>query len=135
MSQGSVPLFWRLKKSKYGLIGTKCKTCSQVFFPPKSLCPDCRRRGVLEDFKFSGSGDILSYTIITAPPEGFESYAPYAVGLIKLDEGATISGQVVGDITKLDIGKKVKTVFRKMYEDGDGGVIHYGVKFEVVEGQ
>jgi len=135
MSNSSVPLFWRLKKSKYGLIGTKCKTCSQVFFPPKSLCPDCRRKGELQEFQFSGNGEVISYTIITAPPEGFEAYVPYAVGLIKLNEGTTISGQVVGDPAKLDIGKKVRPVFRKMYEDGDGGVIHYGIKFEVVDGQ
>ena len=134
MSQGSIPLFWRLKKSKYGLIGTKCTTCTQVFFPPKSLCPDCRRKGVLEDFKFSGNGEVISYTIIQTPPEGFEQFAPYAIGLIKLVEGTTISGQIVGDHSKIDMGKKVKSVFRKMYEDGDGGVIHYGIKFEVVDG-
>ncbi len=131
MSHGSVPLFWRLKKSKYNLIGTKCTSCSQVFFPPKTLCPDCRSKGQLEEFQFSGNGEIISYTIITTPPEGFEAYAPYAIGLIKLDEGTTISGQVVGDVSKLDIGKKVQSVFRKMYEDGDGGVIHYGIKFQL----
>ncbi len=131
MSQGSVPLFWRLKKSKYNLIGTKCVTCSSIFFPPKTLCPECRSKGKLEEFQFSGKGEVISYTVITAAPEGFEAYTPYAVGLIKLDEGATISGQIVGDQTKIDIGKRVKSVFRKMYEDGSGGVIHYGIKFEV----
>ncbi len=131
-SQGSIPLFWRLKKSKYTLIGTKCVACRSNFFPPKTLCPTCRSKGKLEEFQFSGNGEILSYTIITAAPEGFESYAPYAVGLIKLDEGATISGQLSGDISKVDIGKRVKSVFRKMYEDGHGGIIHYGIKFELV---
>src|SRR3989344_2692037 len=129
MTNGSIPLFWRLKKSKYSLIGTKCKTCSQLFFPPKTLCPNCRRKGDLEEFQFSGKGEIISYTVIQTPPEGFEAFAPYAIGLIKLAEGATISGQIVGDNSKLEIGKQVKPVFRKMYEDGEGGVIHYGIKF------
>lgn len=133
MTNASIPLFWRLKKSKYSLIGTTCKTCKQVFFPPKTLCPDCRRKGVIEDFKFSGNGEIISYTIIHVPPDGFEHFTPYAIGLIKLFEGANLSGQIVGDPAKIDIGKKVKPVFRKMYEDGEGGVIHYGIKFEIVE--
>ncbi len=133
MSNGSIPLFWRLKKSKYCLIGTKCKTCSQLFFPPKTLCPTCRRKGDLEEFQFSGQGEILSHTTVQTPPDGFEAYAPYAIALIKLAEGAVISGQIVGDNSKIDIGKKVKPVFRKMYEDGAGGVIHYGIKFQLVE--
>lgn len=133
MTQVSTPLFWRLKKSKYSLIGTKCANCKQVFFPPKTLCPDCRRKGVIEEFKFSGNGEIVSFTVIHTPPEGFEEYAPYAVGLIKLAEGTAVSGQLVGDISKIEVGKKVRSVFRKMYEDGEGGVIHYGVKFELAE--
>lgn len=133
MSNRSIPLFWRLKKSKYSMIGTKCLTCKRLFFPPKTLCPDCRRKGVLEEFRFSGNGSIVSYTVIHTPPEGFEQFAPYAIGLIRLAEGPTVSGQVVGDHSLLSIGKKVKPVFRKMYEDGEGGVIHYGIKFEVVD--
>lgn len=129
----SIPLYWRLMKSKYNLIGTKCITCGAVYFPPKSLCPKCRRRGKMEDFRFSGNGEIISYTIIRTPPEGFEKYAPYAIAIIKLEEGEMISGQIVGNIDKVEIGKKVRPVFRRMYEDGDDGVIFYGVKFQIVE--
>ncbi|MCK4497242.1 MAG: Zn-ribbon domain-containing OB-fold protein, partial [Candidatus Aenigmarchaeota archaeon] len=103
--KSSVPLFWRLKKSKYNLIGTKCNTCDKVFFPKRNLCPNCRRRGNLDDFQFSGKGKIVSHTIIRVPPEGFEKYAPYAAAIIELDEGARISGQIVGDISKVETGK------------------------------
>lgn len=129
----SVPLFWRLKKSKYNLIGTKCTTCGNVYFPPKNFCPNCRRRGKVEDFQFSGSGKIVSYTIVRVPPEGFEKYVPYAVAIIRLDEGTNISGQIIGNVEKIEIGKRVKTVFRKMYEDGTEGLINYGIKFELAE--
>ncbi len=129
----SVPLFWRLRKSKYRLIGTKCATCSSVFFPPKYFCPACRRKGKIEDFQFSGNGTILSYTVIRAAPQGFEKITPYAVAIIKLDEGTNISGQIVSSIDSIKIGKRVKAVFRKMYEDGDDGLIHYGLKWEIIE--
>lgn len=129
----SVALYWRLQKQKYNLIGTKCTNCEKVYFPPKEFCPDCRRKGNIEEMKFSGKGNIVSYTIIRVPPGGFEKYTPYAVAIIELDEGTRISGQVVGDINKVDIGKSVETVFRKISEDGDGGLIHYGLKWRIVE--
>lgn len=131
--KSSVPLFWRLKDSKYRLVGTKCTTCNGNFFPPADFCPQCRRKGKIEKFQFSGNGEVLSYTVIRVAPEGFESYAPYAVAIIKLDEGTNISGQIIGDFNKVEIGKRVKSVFRRITEDNKQGLIHYGVKFEIVD--
>lgn len=133
MPYSSVPLFWRLKKPKYNLIGTKCMKCNSVYFPPRNLCPKCRRSGKIREFQFSGKGKIISYTVIRTPPEGFEEYAPYTVAVIRLDEGANITAQIVGDAEKIKIGKRVHPVFRKMFEDGSNGLIHYGLKFELVD--
>ena len=127
--ESSVPLFWRLKKARYGLIGSRCQSCGRVFFPPKSFCPDCRRKGKVEEYQFSGKGKILTYPIIRVPPEGFES--PYAVAIIELEEGTNISGQVVGDPDQVGIGKKVKPVFRRISQDGKSGLIQYGMKWEI----
>jgi uncharacterized OB-fold protein len=126
----SVPLFWRTQSARYNIIGTKCTNCKTVFFPPRVVCPKCRSKGKLEDFQFAGGGEILSYTVIRVPPEGFEKSAPYAVAIIRLDEGTNVAGQIVGDIEKIDIGKRVRPVFRKMVEDGEEGLIHYGIKWE-----
>jgi len=131
--KSSVPLFWRLQKHRYSLLGSKCVTCNQTFMPPKTFCPDCRRSGKIENFQFSGNGKISSYTIIRVPPEGFDAHTPYAVAIIELDEGANISGQVIGDINRIEVGKMVRPVFRRLMEDGKDGVIHYGVKFEIVD--
>jgi len=131
--RSSIPLYWRMRKSKYRLVGTRCAECSSVYFPPRNVCHKCRRRGKIEEFQFSGDGEIVSFTVIRAAPEGFEPYAPYAVAIIKLDEGIMISGQIVGDVSKVEIGKRVRHVFRKVYEDGDAGLIFYGAKFEIVE--
>jgi len=133
MHRSSVPLFWRLKESKYRMVGTKCGTCSSLYFPPRNFCPKCRRDGKIEPFRFSGNGEIASYTIIRTAPSGFEKQTPYAVAIIKLEEGPSITGQVVGDINAVEIGKLVRPVFRRMYEDGDCGLINYGIKFELVD--
>ena len=76
---------------------------------------------------------ILSHTTIRVPPEGFENYTPYVVAIIKLDEGATISGQVIGNPSEIATGNKVRPVFRKMQEDGSSGLIQYGIKFEITD--
>lgn len=83
----------------------------------------------MEPFQFSGRGVVESFTIIRVAPKGFEDQTPYTVGIIKLEEGASISGQIVGPLEKVEIGKRVKPVFRRLMEDGREGVIHYGVKF------
>ena len=70
----SVPLYWRLQKQKYNLVGTRCNNCNNSYFPPKEFCPNCRRKGKINEFKFSGKGKITSFTIIRVPPEGFEKY-------------------------------------------------------------
>ena len=133
MTISSVPLFWRLQKSKYLMIGTKCSVCNNVFFPPKNFCPNCRRKGKIEELKFSGLGKIISHTVIRAAPNGFEKYAPYAVAIVELDEGTRITGQITSEIDKVATGKRVRSIFRKLSEDGNKGLIHYGFKFEVVE--
>lgn len=76
-------------------------------------------------------GEIVSFTHIHTNPAGFA--APYTIALIKLAEGPMISSQMVGRKEDVAIGKKVRVVFRKLSEDGDAGLIHYGFKFEVVE--
>jgi uncharacterized OB-fold protein len=127
--ESSVPLFWRLKKARYSLIGSKCQTCKKVYFPPKNFCPHCRRKGKVENHQLSGRGRIASYTVIRVPPEGFVS--PYAVAIIELDEGTNISGQIVGNPDDVEIGKRVGPVFRKISTDGRSGLIQYGMKWEI----
>lgn len=129
--RSSVPLYWRLQKSRYTLTGTKCFTCSSTYFPPKDFCPSCRRKGDIKEFRFSGQGKIISYTVIRIPPEGFEAYTPYVVAMIELDEGTRISGQVINNPEEVGTGMRVRPVFRKMHEDGNSGLIQYGIKFEL----
>ena len=131
--KSSVPLYWRLRKSKYNLVGSKCTSCGTVFFPPRKVCPKCRSKGKLEDFEFSGNGKIVTWTAIHAAPEGFEYQVPYPVAIVQLDEGVNIAGQIVGDIKNVRSGKRVKPVFRRMFSDDPDGLIHYGIKFELVE--
>lgn len=131
----SIPRFWRNIKSRYNLIGTKCLNCGSTYFPPRNFCPRCRRRSRLEEVKLKGMGEILTYTVIHSAPEGFDAQAPYIMAIVKLAEGPCLTTQIVDcEPDEVKIGMKVKSVFRKIQEDGDAGLIHYGFKFKPTEG-
>lgn len=126
----SVPLYWRLKKHRYNFVGTRCLACKELHFPPRTVCQSCNSE-IIEPFQFSGLGTIISYTIIRAAPQRFEGRVPYCIALIKLDEGPTISAELV-DFDNAAIGKRTKQVFRKQGENKNG-VINYSFKFSLVE--
>ncbi|HDN83343.1 MAG TPA: Zn-ribbon domain-containing OB-fold protein [Candidatus Altiarchaeales archaeon] len=133
MSKG-LPLHWRLIPHRYNLIGTECTNCKEKFFPPRNICPKCRRKGSIREFKFSGEGEIYSYTVIHASPEGFEFQKPYVIAIVKLKEGPLLLSQIVDcDPEDVAIGKKVEKVFRKVVADGSEGIIRYGYKFRLKE--
>jgi uncharacterized OB-fold protein len=123
---------WRHIPQRYNLIGSRCLQCGEVFFPMRVICPVCRRRGKLEDIKFSGKGKIHSYSVIHTPTDEFRNMAPYAVAIIELEEGTKITSQIVDcKVDEIEIGQEVELVFRKIREEGDEGVISYGYKFKL----
>lgn len=133
MSEG-LALHWRLIQSRYNLLGTHCATCSETFFPPRTICPECRRKGEIREFQFSGKGEVYTFTIIRATPAGHEYQKPYVVAIIKLEEGPLVTAQVVDcDINEVEIGMPVEKCFRKIIADSDEGIIRYAYKFKPVK--
>lgn len=129
-----IALNWRKIPQRYNLIGTMCEICGTHYFPPRIICAKCRRKGKIEEYKFCGEGKILSYTQIYFPPQGFENIKPYILAIIKLKEGPSLTAQLIDcKISDVNIGSKVKAVFRKIVEEGDEGVILYGYKFKLIK--
>jgi uncharacterized OB-fold protein len=77
--------FWDAAKTG-DLLLQRCNTCSNVYFPPRPFCPACASRSV-SSFKATGRGTLHSYVINHRPAPGFEQDAPYAIAVVKLDEG------------------------------------------------
>ena len=120
---------WREIPQRYRLEANKCPHCGKIFFPPRLICPECKKAG-LEETKLAEKGKVISYTIIRVPPQQFVDQAPYAVGIVELDDGVKITGQIVDcNFEDLAVGKKVKMEFRKVCQEGESGVIYYGYKF------
>jgi len=120
---------WREIPERYRMEAGKCKNCGSIQFPGRLICPDCGARE-FETIKLSGKGELTTYTIIRVAPMGFEDLAPYAIGIVKLDEGIHVMGQIADcDPEKLKIGDRVSSQFRRINEEGKTGMIMYGYKF------
>jgi uncharacterized OB-fold protein len=93
------------------LMGVKCKQCNALFCPPRNICPECYADN-FEWVELKGHGTLLTYTIIHFPPSQFQALAPYAVGIIKLDDGPQLSGMIKHlKLEDLRIGMKLQVDF------------------------
>ncbi len=128
----AIPRFWREIGSRYNLIGSKCGSCGKVDFPPRSVCPDCGRKsiGKMGRYHLGGKGTVVTYTVIHDAPSQFEMQKPYIIAIIEMDEGVRLTSQIIDAKPEdVKIGMHVQATFRKLGQEGDAGVIHYGYKF------
>jgi len=129
--QEAIPLNWRKYPERYRLEGTHCRECGEDFYPKKTICPNCRREGKLEDKQMPREGKIISYSKVKASHKDFKDETPYYVALIELKNGVTIFSQIVDSLdNEVETGAEVKKVFRKLNDKKDG-VIAYSHKFKV----
>jgi len=77
------------------LLGGKCKKCGKVHLPPRPLCDNCYSKE-FEWTEIPARGKLLTYTIIYIAPTQFQSLAPYAMGIVQLENGLKLPGMIKG---------------------------------------
>jgi hypothetical protein len=113
---------------RYRLEAGKCSTCQHIAFPPRPVCPKCKGRS-FDTVRLSDEGKIVTFTIVRVASEKFSKQTPYAVGIVELQEGIRITTQIVdAELNKIEVGQRVKLVFRRIQEDGRAGILCYGYK-------
>jgi len=94
------------------VLARKCMKCGELHLATVYFCKKCGSKG-FDDFTMAGNGKVITYTIMTVPPAGFEDLAPYAWVVMELgDYDLRISG-FLPNIQKpedLPIGAAVKVV-------------------------
>lgn len=73
----------------------RCRPCDAHYFPPRPFCPTCQSEDVVWE-RCSGRGRLHTYMINHRPAPGFEDEAPYAIGIVELDEGPRMMANIVG---------------------------------------
>jgi uncharacterized protein len=105
------------------LSAIRCGSCGELAIPPKELCPSCHERR-WELVPLHGTGSVVSFTVIRIPPRGLLAEAPYAVAVVKLDEGVSLLGRIVDiPLDALTAGLSVR--FRPLLL-GDQVIISFG---------
>jgi len=94
------------------VLARKCIKCDELHLATVYFCSKCGSKE-FENSILKGTGKVVTYTIMTVPPAGFEDLAPYAWVVMELnDSGIRISG-FLPNIQKpedLQIGAVVKVV-------------------------
>ena len=87
--------YWNeLKEEKF--IYQTCDDCNSPIFYARVVCPNCLSDKLSWE-EASGKGEIYSFTIVyRTAAQGFKEDVPYAVGLIDLDEGIRVTGNIIG---------------------------------------
>ena len=65
---------------------SRCPRCERMVVPPAHYCPD--HPVAMEPASVPGVGEIVSFTTLHSPPEGFK--APLHIALIELEGGARL---------------------------------------------
>ena len=102
-----------IANAKQGKILTrKCTNCNDLNLVTVYFCKKCGKRE-FENTILEGHGTIVTYTIMTVPPSGFEDFSPYAWAVMKIEgHDLNISG-FLANIDKpadLPIGISVKII-------------------------
>ena len=108
------------KKGK--ILINQCLNCNNLFLETSYFCDKCFN----ESFKhvpYDGKGKVITYTIQSVAPKGFEDVNSYAWVVFRIDDcGLNISGFLPGvsSPTDLPLGTPVKVVD---YHDKHGLVL------------
>lgn len=117
----SIPVITRESKALLQLIGTKCKGCGTINYPPRRICWNCSEKDNMEDIKLKRTGRIYTYTkdYVFASP-----FPPTGMVVLDLDDGGRFYCQCVdSDKDKLKVGAEVELTLRRLHEGGD--FVHY----------
>jgi uncharacterized OB-fold protein len=79
----------------------KCLKCNKIHLPPRPLCDNCYSTQ-FDWTQISNKGKLLTYTVIHIAPTQFQNLAPYAIGILELDNGLKISG-IIKDVPQEQI--------------------------------
>ncbi len=79
------------------LLIQNCTDCEQPNMWPRYACPHCQSENL--GWRVSGGkGSLHSFCVLRqGAPEGFEEDLPYAIGVVKLDEGVQLAVRLVPD--------------------------------------
>lgn len=115
------------------IMGSRCKKSGELYVPPRPMCTESYSTD-LEWEQVSGKGKLRAFSVIGVGTTAMVGYGyniknPYCAGIIELEEGPSVIGQIEGvDVSNpesIKIGTEMKPKFneRVVGKDRKGGDI------------
>ena len=100
------------------LMGNSCDECKNLMIPPRMLCTKCRGKK-LSWSQFRGEGSLETFTIVHVPPSFLKDKTPYAIGIVRLDEGPKVTARLVNvDVERPETIKMSMRVIVEYMQEG-----------------
>ena len=102
------------------LLGTRCDTCGEYFYPRRAVCAKCMSRKTSE-VELDARGTLYSYTFVHLPLFGstnMEHADGYGVGQIDLPEGPRIQSPLAGKQAEFKVGQALEGELAVLRDDG-----------------
>lgn len=118
------------------LMGSHCPQCNADYLPPRAICPQCYGDQLVW-VEFNGKAKLEAFTSIYIAPTamiaaGYGRDKPYLAGIVELEEGVKISGQILGlDASQPDKVKIGTPLMAEFVERGEGEVKKTALAFRV----
>ncbi len=103
------------------LLGSRCASCAEVFFPRRLVCAKCLHEGC-EDVELTTRGRLWTWTYVHVPlfAKKDGSVDSYGVGQVDLPEGPRIQAILVGGPDDFEIGMELDLDLETLNQDKDG---------------
>ena len=103
------------------LLGSRCQSCAEHFFPRRLVCAKCCHRGT-DDVELSPHGTLYTYTYIHVPLFNSQRATDggYGVGQIDLPEGPRIQSVLEGGPEDFEIGMPMEMELETLSENEHG---------------
>jgi len=116
--------FFRISDDPGGpprLLGSRCPTCGEVFFPRRLVCAQCLHEGT-DDVELSTRGRLWTWTYSHVPMFGkVDASVPgYGVGQIDLPEGPRVQSILLGGPGDFEIGMEMEIDLEVLRENAEG---------------
>ena len=122
------PRYWREVPARLRLEASRCASCGFVAYPPRMICPKCRKTEFATT-TLTPEGKVVTATVIHVSPTDLQMEAPYAMAIVETPEKARLMVQMAdtepGDVRP---GMDVRLEFRRIRKEGKSGILCYGYK-------
>ena len=75
------------------VMSNRCKKCGRIYFPPRADCAD-DFTSAMEWLPVQGKGKLMTYTVVSYGPSGFENDTPYILALAEFPPGVRVFGRL-----------------------------------------